>query len=101
MSPKTFRRNDASLNLLLPSDRKRQIKALSLVWGGDGRVLSYTVRRIFKYWFDALEEDWPINKPKDWADYESSLANLYRIEELEAQELAEKLELEESKEIFE
>ena len=92
--PKTMIRNDASLNVLLPSDLKRKIKALA--WSqGDVNRISSTVRRILVKYFEALEEDWSKNKPEKWAEYEAVLENILTYEKVQAQEKLDKLEAKE------
>ena len=91
--PPKFRRNDATLNILLPSDLKREIIALSLVWGDDGRI-SHTARRVFMMFFKAMKKDWPTEEPEDWANFQGALENLHLMEEIQKKEIEEKLELE-------
>ena len=94
MSPKTFRRNDDNLSVLIPGDLKRKIKALSFVWGDDGRI-SHTTRRILMSYMEAMEKDWAVNEPVKLAEFNAVLENLYKAEKIEADELAEKLEMKE------
>ena len=91
MSPKTFIRNNANINFLLPEGLKRAIMALSYVWGDDGRQ-AHTMRRMAMDYIESMKKDWAENHPEKLTEFNACYENILLAESIRARELEEKLE---------